>query len=268
MMAWDLIRQKVDFDVIDLDHLKPGQLGQYKLVLIPSTPFGPIPNSGDSLAKAGDVYQLYLSPGNRDYRLKFFEQKGVKLRQAWADDPEVDVVERQRGPETATALSVINRGPKEFRNTVYFNRGDSLLHAALGPKVIGFVSVKHEGLTGALIEHAQGRGEFRYNSDLIAFTGSFGVIAIEPGYAIISALDKGRVTIKSKHLSEPAKLVRLTFGGERREAGFEFKDGALSFEYDPGDKAGRTDMYVALGREMTLERAIGDYLQRTMLMKK
>jgi len=267
MMAWDLIRQKVDFDVIELDHLKPGQIEQYKVVLIPSTPFGPIPGSGDSLAKVGDSYALYLSPGNKDYRLKFFEQKGVKLKQAWAEDPEVDVVQRHGGPEDAIALSIINRAGDEFKSQVFFNAGKLRLDAVVGPKVIGFVSVKGGGLSGALIEHGQGRGEFRFGSDRLAFTGSLGVIAIEEGYAIVSALDRGRVYIRSKNFSGPARLVRLGFDGRIEDAAFDFKVGALSFEYNPGDKSSRTDMYVALGKGMTLEHAIGDYLQRAAVVK-
>jgi hypothetical protein len=265
LMARELIRRKVDFDVIHLDYLKPGELEQYKAVLIPSTPFGPVPDAGDSLGKKGGTYMLYLSPGNSDYRLEFFERQGVRLRQAWADAPEVDVVQRFRGMENPTALSIINRGAGEFNDEVYFNAGRSRLRAVVGGKNIGFVAVWKEGLKAAVIAHPLGRGEYRLGDDWLGFTGAFGGVAIEDGYALFSAPGAGMFFVRSKNLVSPERLIRLGLSGRAEEAVFQWNHGTLSFVYDPGAAGERTDMYIALGKGMSLEQAIGEYLGRTGL---
>jgi len=263
LIAKDLVRQKVDFDVVELEHLQPGRLERYKLLLIPSTPYGPIPGSGDSLVKTGNSWRLYLSPGNQDYRLEFFEKKGVRLRTAWADAPEVDIVQRFRGAKHPSALSIINRGKTEFNGAVNFNEGGSQLTAVVGKKQIGFVSVDGEGIRAALFAHPSGRGEYRFKDDLVKFTGAFGVAALAPECALFSSQSAGKMTIRSVHLVKPSRLVRLKISGETEDARFKVTYDTLEFDYDPGNAHDRTDMYVALPEGKTLEQVIGEYLART-----
>jgi hypothetical protein len=263
LIARDLVKQKVDFDVIHLDHLKPGQLEHYKVVLIPSTPYGPIPNSGDSLVKNGNTWELYLAPGNTNYRLKYFEPNGVLLRRAWSDVRDVDVIERYRGENEPAVISVANRGKAELNGQVHFNAGRDELSARLGPKVIGFAAVKNDGLIGALIDHLQGLGSIKFRDDFIAFSGSFGAAVVEPGYLLACSAVPGKFTVKSKYLAPPERLVQLMISGRTKDAPFIWQDGELVFDYNPGSVEDRTDLYIALGKGVSLDQALGEYLART-----
>jgi len=238
-------------------------LEHYKVVLIPSTSYGPIPNSGDSLVKSGNTWELYLAPGNRDYRLDFFEKQGVKLRQAWSEDADVDVIERYHGPDQPAVIAIVNRGKRELVSEVFFNAGKYDLSARLGPKVIDFAAVKADGLTGALIDHPDGLGWIEFHDDLIAYSGSFGAAVIEPGYLLACSLVSGKFTIRSKYLAPPERLVRLLISGRTADEPFLFQNDTLIFDYDPGNPDDRTDLYVALGKGVSLEQALGEYLART-----
>ena len=262
LIARDLVRQKVDFDVIHLDHLKPGQLEQYKVILIPATTYDPGP--AEKMVKGQGTWKLYLGPEDHDYRLDYFQGQGVVLRQAWADAPETDVVARDYGSLRPLILGIANRAKKkEFQGVVRFHQGQDQLEAVIGPAAIGFVSIERGNLRAALIDAPSGKGQYRLGNDRMSFSGTFAAIAVANGCAIVSAKDKGMVTIKSGLLEQPLKLVRLRIDGKSEDAVFNFKDGELSFDYDPGSGPSLADLYVALPEGMTLEQALGDYLEKT-----
>ena len=75
--------RRFEFDVND--YLKPGQIEQYKVVLIPATAYDPGPK--DNLSQESGLWKLHLAQGQTDYRMDYFQSQGVILRQAWVDDP-------------------------------------------------------------------------------------------------------------------------------------------------------------------------------------
>lgn len=264
LIAKNLVNQKIDFDVVHLDHLKPGQLEPYKLIAIPSTSAVPLrKETTDELQRNWNLSQLYLSEATTDYPFSTFEKQGLKLKRAYSDSPFVDVVERSYAPQGPRIISIVNRGKKEFASDVYFDYGSSNMSVVLGPKAIGFVAIKDDGISCALIDHPKGRGEYSFRNDKMAFTGSFSAIVSGDGFILISALDSGKVSIKSKFLEKPSKLIRLLIDGRTMEAPFSYEDGVFSFNYEPGKKDELTDMYIALSKDISLENAISDYLKRT-----
>jgi len=264
LIARDLVKQKVDFDVIDLDYLKPGQIEQYKVVLIPATTYDPGPK--DNLSQQSGLWKLYLAPGQTDYRLDYFQSHGVILRQAWADDPEVDVSVRDYGQQRPLILGIANRSRKKsFTGIVHFNQGKNQLNVAIGPASIGFVSIANQSLVAVLIDEPTGKGGYWLGDESIYFTGTFAAISIQDGCAIVSAKDTGLVKIKSFLLKKPARLMRLFISGKSEDASFTFHNGEFSFNYHPGQGMDLTDLYVALPEGVSLDQAIGEYLQRTKL---
>jgi hypothetical protein len=179
----------------------------------------------------------------------------------------VDVFERDRGADEPAVIAIANRGKSELDGKIFFNAGKDELTARLGPKVISFAAVKADGLIGALIDHPQGFGSFKFHDDLIAFSGRFGAAVMEPGYLLACSPVPGKFTVKSKYLVVPLRLVRLMINGRTEDAPFTWQDGTLVFEYDPGSASDRTDLYVALGKDVSLEQAIGEYLARTRSMR-
>ncbi len=263
LIARYLVEQKVDFDVIDLDHLKPGQMEQYKVALIPATIYAPGPK--EKLVSENGRFKLYLGLDDQDYRLDYFKDQGVVLRKSWADDPEVDVVTRDYGEARPMILSIANRNKSDFSGSIHFNQGKDQVSASVGPASIGFVAIEGQGIRAGLIDHSAGKGRYQFKNDIIAFSGTFAAIAIKDGFAIVSAKDQGIVSIKSRFLAKPEKLVRLFIDGRTREEKFKFADAMLTFQYKPGEGKDLADLYVILEPGTSLEQAIGSYLAKTRL---
>jgi len=293
-MARELIKYDAEFDVVHLEHLKPGQLEEYSVVYVPATSTSK--NSFiDHLGVGKQIdARLYISPDDMEFikeQEDFIKERlGVGLRAAWADSEEVDVIQRYYGPpvewiddgivhedgthETIVmktggdgpcVLSIVNRGKKEFDSRAHFLGGEESLQARIGPVAIGFVSVEDGSIRGAVIDHEKGLGEVVYKDDRLAFTGTYATIVNEKGYSLVSALDDGNVTIQSILAVKPLKIVRIYIDGRTEEALFTYdeKSHLTEFDYDAGSGAERTDMYVMLGEGVTLQDAIGDYLRRT-----
>lgn len=261
LIARDLVKQKIDFDVIHLEHLKPGQIEQYKLILIPATTYDPGPK--EKLVRENGTWKLYLAPEDKDYKLDYFKSQGVILRQSWADDPQVDVNTRSYDNDSRIILAIINRAKKKsFTGPVHFRQGNDRVYASIGPASIGFVSIQGNGLKACLIDHPDGKGEYRLGDDFMRFSGTFAEIAITDQFAVISAKDSGLIGIKSSLLKKPEKLIRLFINGETSEADFIYQDGELKFRYDPGKQKNPTDLYLALPPGISTEQAIRDYLER------
>lgn len=273
LIARQLVKQDIEFDVIHLDHLKPGQLERYKAVIIPTGDFGPFPARESMVVKEGGQVRVLLAPGDNDPRLKELEAAGVELRKAWTDSPIVDVTWRQMegGP---TVLGIVNRTKLPFGGDVHFVGGSGPVRAHLSGPAVGWVAIDNGGIRAAVIDDKYGYGRYTYGRDQIAFSGKYASIALRDGFVIATALEPGKVTVTSPRLKKPVKLVRVLMDGSQEEAKFEWREGGsdrvatLSFKYDPGTGDRRTDIYVALAEGVTLESAVGEHLARTARQEK
>ena len=257
LIARELVLRDVEFDVIHMDHLRPGQLEAYDQVIYPVAWMAPRPDADNV---------IFLEPGGDDMAaLDMIDLD--KYRTAWHDSDKVDVTERSYGEGAPTIVSIANRGRRPVEGTVYFDSGKGELYANMGGKTIGFVSVLDNGLKAAVIEDEKGKAEFRLGDDKMAFTGEFAALAVGPGVVMATAVDSGEVTIKSKHMSAPAKLYRLYIDGRVEEQDYSYNGGTLVFNYDAGEGPSRTDMYVALAQGLTFEEAMMGYLKMSGMDK-
>ncbi|MFO8055952.1 MAG: beta-galactosidase [bacterium] len=263
LIAREFVKNDFDFDVIHMDHLKPGQANRYKLLVVPTSPLNPMPEEGPLVEREGG-YTLYLPPEGKDeVDAEFFRRKGVTFRKAYADSEEVDVIKRRYDENDLTVVSVANRSADEWDGPVHFREGDKSFRARLGPKSVGFASLEHGEFRAAVIDHPEGKGAYSYNGDELSFSGTFATIVNQPQYVIASAPDSGEVKIKSgRRDQKPAKLYRIAFDGTVEEKPFHYEKGVFSFRYDAGKEQHRTDLYVALEPGASLHEALGDYAGR------
>ena len=264
LIARRFVKQDFDFDVIHLDHLKPGQVERYELLVVPASPLNPVPEEGP-LVKRNGGHTLYLSPESDDeIDVEYFRKKGVTFKKAYADSDKVDVTERRYKDKDLTVVSIANRSAGEWDGPIYFRQGAESLTARLGKKSIGFVSVEDDAIRAAVIDHRGGKGHYSYNDDRVSFTGTFATVVNKPGCVIVSALDSGTVTVESgRRDRRPEKLYRVHISGEVEKRPFLYEKGKLSFRFESGRNGARTDVYVAVEPGVSLEEALGDYALRT-----
>ncbi len=266
LIAREFVKKDFDFDVIHLDHLKPGQKERYKLLIVPASPLNPVPEQGP-LVKRDGGYTLYLPPeGGDEVDPRVFRKKGITFRKAYADSEDVDVTERRYQQKGLAVVSVANRSAKDYNRAVYFQEGEDSFHARLGGKAVGFVSLENGDIRAAVIDHDRGKGGYTYNNDEVSFTGSFATVVNQPDYVIASAPDSGEVMIRSDRRDRrPARLYRVTFNGKVEEKPFHYDRGVLRFQYEAGNEQNLTDIYVAVEPDTSLQDAAGDYSERVCL---
>jgi hypothetical protein len=292
LLAQELLRAGVSFDVLDLDAATPAELERFQMLVVPACGIMTAATQQKlrackKLALVGTtrtVYDDMLRPhaelDDEPQRLpedvdgatiaELVEQEGGLARHAWADAPDVDVAVRYG--EHNVYVVIANRRSAPYGGTVAYRapNGEVLhLQVSLGALRVGLVMMRGDEVLGAAMggDGSEGgwlaRGMF---SSIVFSAGAGSAAPLGAGFALTAA-QSGRFQLRRRDGWGESVAYRLLLGGELLPAVVQFEAAHASVPYVAEDERGRTDMVLLLPAGEHMPRRLHEYLSTLLLAR-
>ncbi|HMO55806.1 MAG TPA: beta-galactosidase [Roseiflexaceae bacterium] len=294
LLAQQLVRANLAFDVIDLDSSTAEELARYALVLLPAPPLlarrtQQLLAGSETLALVGEARTLFderleactildaaeqqvaetgslirlIGDISGDQIADIVDSRESIARYGWPDAEDVDVTVRHG--RLHAYVFIANRRAASYSGTIAYRTLDETvqhLHVNIGARRAAAVVVRGDEVIGVTVggDASEGVWMIRGLSSSIVYNGGAGTVAPCERWVLFSAAHSGRFQMRRPEGWADMVAYRLLLSGRLLPAHYQTEVHHASLPYIAEDESGRTDLYLMAPRSAELPGHVRRYL--------